>query len=85
MEVGDIEQAGIEQKPSWTIDKGSDPWRNQHPEEHGAAWKAEHGEWASQGPALGHNSEYLPVGETKSNGTHDFERTVIIISLDGVR
>jgi hypothetical protein len=65
---------------------GQDPYYETHPDAHGAAWAAEHGSWAAQGTAMaGTGQAYEPVGKLRSNGTHDFERTVLMISLDGVR
>lgn len=65
---------------------GQDPYRDAHPSALRAAEAAELGPWANQGQShKGPVPGYTPVGRTKSNGTHDFEKTVIVVSLDGVR
>jgi len=66
---------------------GQDAYLEAHPElkDKGAAWAAAHGPWASQGPDNASSKQYTPVGKLTSNGTHNFEKTVMIISLDGVR
>ena len=69
-----------------TFRPGTDSWRDNHPEDMGAAYAAAHGEWATQGESWAASAEsYRPVGSIKSNGSHEFEKTVIMISLDGVR
>jgi hypothetical protein len=71
--------------PTAYLNEG-DPYFETHPESHGAAWQAAHGSWASQGaPLASDEAAYTPIGKLRSNGTHDFERTVLMISLDGVR
>lgn len=65
---------------------GQDPYLEAHPSALRAAQAAELGPWASQDTSQKHSAaEYAPVGKTRSNGTHIFEKTAIIVSLDGVR
>jgi len=36
-------------------------------------------------PSQGHSLWFTGEGELRSNGTHDFKRTVILVSIDGLR
>lgn len=82
-----VEEASTTTAPKefeWT--PGEDPYLEAHPSALRAAEAAKLGPWANQDTTNKSPAKaYTPVGKLKNNGTHDFEKTVLMISLDGVR
>lgn len=75
-----------EKSKDFTLSKGHDVYREAHPDALRAAEAAELGPWANIDTQGMHPGEkYVAKGEIKSNGTHDYEKTALFISLDGVR